>query len=96
MDQLIRRRRGSRRMVGALAAAALVVLIAACGAGAGGAPINRDIAGQPGAAAASGAAEGASTGSGDKGALAALADQKIIKTGEITVEVPNVASALAA
>jgi hypothetical protein len=85
-------------MVGALAAAALVVIIAGCGGGSGSAaePISRDIAGQGGAAAPSGAADGSSTASGNKGALAALADQKIIKTGEITVEVPNVASALAA
>jgi hypothetical protein len=97
MDQLIRRRGGSRGMVGALAAAALVVIIAGCGGGAGAPaqPISRDIA-QPGAAAASGAGEAPSTVSDDKGLLAALADQKIIKTGEITVEVPNVASALAA
>jgi hypothetical protein len=87
-------------MVGALAAAALVVIIAGCAGGAaspgGPGQVREDIAGQQGAAAPSGAADGSSTGSGDKGALAALADQKIIKTGEITVEVPNVASALAA
>jgi hypothetical protein len=99
MDQLIRRRRGSRGMVGALAAAALVAMIAGCGGGTGGAPagprqVGEDVARQP--AAASGAADGSSTASGNKGLLAALADQKIIKTGEITVEVPNVASALAA
>jgi hypothetical protein len=87
-------------MVGALAAAALVVIIAGCAGGAaspgGPGQVREDIAGQQGAAAPSGAADGSSTASGNKGALAALADQKIIKTGEITVEVPNVASALAA
>jgi hypothetical protein len=85
-------------MVGALAAAALVIIIAGCagGAAAPGGPgqVGEDVARQP--AAASGAVGGSSTTSGNKGALAALADQKIIKTGEITVEVPNVASALAA
>jgi Domain of unknown function (DUF4349) len=87
-------------MVGALAAAALVVIITGCAGGAaspgGPGQVREDIGGQPAAAAPSGAADGSSTASGNKGALAALADQKIIKTGEITVEVPNVASALAA
>jgi hypothetical protein len=97
MDQLNRRRRGGRRILGALAAAALAVIIAACGAGgSAGAPgpVGQDLQGKPGAqAAASGAAE-SRTGSGANGPLAIPADQKIVKTGEITVQVPNVASAL--
>ena len=97
MDQLNRPRRGGRRILGALAAAALVVVIAACGGGSAGAPaqVGRDLQGKPGAAAAaSGAAEGSRTGSGANGPLDIPADQKIVKTGEITVQVPNVASAL--
>jgi len=102
MNQLEQRRRTGRWMVGALAAAALVVILAACGGG-GSSPaglfqnVGKDLAQTGGAAAPSGApADAGSRAGGVTGSLATPADQKIVKTGEITVEVPNVANALAA
>ena len=80
-----------------VALALILILLSACSS-AGSAP-SADAAGQGGAAPSAAAEEsngGDVSGDGDAPGLAALAQQRIIKTGEIGVEVDNVASALAA
>lgn len=83
----------ARSIVPGLAGAML--LLAAC-SNAGSAPIfqnvGTDLAGAPSEAPAASAATG--EGSGDADGFAAPAEQRIIKTGELSIEVDDVASAL--
>lgn len=75
----------------------LLLVLASCGAGAGGSPGAAGIPGPVGESAASAAADeatgGEASGDGDP-ARAAQADRKIVKTGEISVQVESVESAL--
>lgn len=79
----------------------LALTLAACGASSAAFPnVGEDLKGVPGAQPAAGRDLGAvpvpGTATGDDGkGLANLADQKIIKTGEISIEVPDVTKALA-
>jgi len=99
-----RRRRpvGTAALTTGLFALVLTLALAACGAGmAGSSPafqnVGDDLAGgeeaEPGAAAPSGAGN-AYDPAASSPPFAALADRQIIKTGEVTVEVDNVAAAL--
>jgi len=88
-----------RRSTSALSARTLAILsllivafiVAACGAAAGPAAVGDDLAGGPAPGAVSGGTDGEGTGE----LPASLADQRIIKTGEISLEVPDVTTALA-
>jgi tetrahydromethanopterin S-methyltransferase subunit G len=73
----------------------LAVLLAACGAGS--APqAGATVAGEPAASADGGNGEpaGGGAGQGDGVPFADLVDRKIIKTGEVTLEVPRVGAAI--
>lgn len=81
----------SARSLAILSLLALAFIVSACGAGAGPAVFEN-----VGDNLRAGPAPGA--GGGDKGTgeqAASLADQKIVKTGEISIEVPDVTKALA-
>jgi hypothetical protein len=104
MQPSIPRRRpvGTAALRTGLFALVLTLALAACGAGMqGGSPafqnagddLAADEQAQPGAAAPSGAAQ-AFDPTGSSLPFAALADRQIIKTGEVTIEVDNVAAAL--
>lgn len=88
------KRSASARSLAILSLLLLAFIVAACGAAAG--PgifenVGDNLQGGP-------APVGGSDGSGDDGSgdrPASLADQRIIKTGEITIEVPDVTKALA-
>jgi hypothetical protein len=78
----------------------LALTLAACGASSAAFPnVGEDLKGVPGAQPAEGRDLGAvpvpGTVTGDGTGLASLADQKIIKTGDISIEVPDVMKALA-
>jgi hypothetical protein len=82
--------------------ALLALLLGAC-ASAGGAPAVGEAVEQPAAPSEASAADGLdessardSTGAGEAPGYAAPADQRIVKTGEMSLEVQNVASTLAA
>ena len=98
----------TRRMPTFLAMLAILVLLAACGtASTGGAPMSGDYAAASAAAAGEGAGavsdgdgedlgltdEGAAERDGGQPPLAAPVEQRIVKTGEVTLEVPQVAEA---
>jgi hypothetical protein len=90
------RRRFSARAVAILSLLILAFVVAACGASALFQNVGDNLQGDGGAP-----VPGVDTGSGGKGEdgsgyePAALADQRIIKTGEISLEVPDVTTALA-
>jgi hypothetical protein len=67
---------------------------AATGAGPAAQNAGEDLAGRPQAAASAAASAATGGGATDPQAFAALADRQIIKTGEVTVEVDNVAASL--
>jgi hypothetical protein len=78
----------------------LALTLAACGASSAAFPnVGEDLKGVPGAQPAEGRDLGAvpvpGTVTGDGTGLASIADQKIIKTGDISIEVPDVTKALA-
>ncbi len=80
----------------------LGIVLAACSsaaAPAGFTPVGENLKGaapgDPGYLPVPGAVGAVTDGKGGTGQVASLADRRIIKTGEITVEVPNVAAALA-
>ena len=78
----------------------LTFVVAACGASSAAFPnVGEDLKGVPGAQPAEGRDLGVAplpvTVTGDGTGLASLADQKIIKTGDISIEVPDVMKALA-
>jgi predicted small secreted protein len=82
----------SARLLAILSLLVLAFIIAACGTAAG--PerfqnVGEDLQGGP----AAGGGTGSEGGDGDQ--AGSLADQRIIKTGEISIEVPDVATALA-
>jgi hypothetical protein len=94
------RRRYSPRSLAIGGLLLLTFTVVACSS-AGGLPLFQNVGdnlqGDPGAP-APGADFGGGVGSGEKGSgdqVGSLADQRIIKTGEISLEVPNVTTALA-
>lgn len=98
-----RSRRSIPRLIGPLAVLVLSAVLAACGAGAGALPPGEDLGGQPvgegrndgdGGQAPGGEAPGEAPGDGV--AFEDLADRQIVKTGEMTLEVESVASAVGA
>jgi len=87
----------SRRTAGILILL-LALGAAACGAATGASPAAQNAGEELGGQPQAGASAAASAGKGDSGtsaqAYAALVDRQIIKTGEVTVEVDNVAASL--
>ena len=81
----------SARTLAILSLLIVAFIVAACGAAAGPQAVGDDLAGGPAPGVVSGGTDGEGTGEQP----ATLADQRIIKTGEISLEVPDVTTALA-
>lgn len=100
-------RRSIPRPIGLLLVLVIAAVLAACGAGAGALQVGDDLAGNPagegrrdadGAQAPGGEAPGEAPGEGTGNGVAFedLADRQIVKTGEMTLEVESVGSAVGA